>query len=269
MLHVISLGAGVQSTTIALMAAAGVITPMPDCAIFADTQAEPKDVYRHLDWLERQLPFPVHRVTAGSLREQIVAAMKGRTRMDGRPPFYTSKGGVLIRQCTGDFKLKPIQRKQRELVGLKPGQRRPKQILMIQWIGISTDEAARMKPSQVPFVQHRWPLIEAGMNRRACLAWCRKNGFPEPPKSACTFCPFHGDQQWRAMKASNPEAFADAVAIDEMIRPGLHRANWQKRDDHWFVHRSRHPLAEVDFSTAEDRGQLNLFNNECEGVCGV
>jgi len=35
MKHVISLGAGVQSSTMALMAAAGEITPMPDCAIFA------------------------------------------------------------------------------------------------------------------------------------------------------------------------------------------------------------------------------------------
>lgn len=38
--HVLSLGAGVQSSTIALMAAAGEITPMPDAAIFADTSAE-------------------------------------------------------------------------------------------------------------------------------------------------------------------------------------------------------------------------------------
>jgi hypothetical protein len=38
LLRVISLGAGVQSTTMALMAARGEIAPMPDCAIFADTQ---------------------------------------------------------------------------------------------------------------------------------------------------------------------------------------------------------------------------------------
>ena len=37
MLEVISLGAGVQSTTMALMAAHGEIEPMPDLAIFTDT----------------------------------------------------------------------------------------------------------------------------------------------------------------------------------------------------------------------------------------
>ena len=71
MLHVISLGAGVQSTTMALMAAHGDITPMPDCAIFADTGAEPLAIYQHLDWLETKLPFPVHRVSAGNLRDEI------------------------------------------------------------------------------------------------------------------------------------------------------------------------------------------------------
>jgi len=36
-LRALSLGAGVQSTTLALMAAHGEVGPMPDCAIFADT----------------------------------------------------------------------------------------------------------------------------------------------------------------------------------------------------------------------------------------
>jgi len=34
-MNIISLGAGVQSSTMALMAAHGEITPMPDCAIRA------------------------------------------------------------------------------------------------------------------------------------------------------------------------------------------------------------------------------------------
>ena len=52
-LRVISLGAGVQSTALALIAAHGEIGPMPDCAIFADTQWEPQIIYDHLNWLEK------------------------------------------------------------------------------------------------------------------------------------------------------------------------------------------------------------------------
>ena len=266
--RVISLGAGVQSSTMALMAARGELEPMPDCAIFADTQSEPAAVYKYLDWLETQLPFPVHRVTAGSLREQIILAMKGRSRMDARPPFFTNGGGMLHRQCTQDFKILPIIKKVRELIGLKRGQRGPKHPVVEQWIGISSDEAIRMKPSRLAFIKHRWPLIEKEMHRHHCLRWCEERQYPRPTKSACTFCPYTDNARWRDMKVNDPVSFADAVAIDKVIRPGV---PGPKRPPGvaWWAHRDLVPLDEVDLSTAEDHGQLNMFNNECEGMCGV
>ena len=71
-MNIISLGAGVQSSVMALMAARGEIDTMPDCAVFSDTQWEPKKVYEHLNWLEKQLPFPVYRVTNGNLRNDAI-----------------------------------------------------------------------------------------------------------------------------------------------------------------------------------------------------
>jgi hypothetical protein len=250
------------------MAAHGEITPMPAAAIFADTQSEPRAVYHHLDWLEKQLPFPVYRVTAGSLRNEILGAMAGANRMDGRPPFFTLRGAMLNRQCTHDFKLRPIERKVRELIGLRPRQRAPKVPAVIQWIGISLDEAMRVRPSRRPYVVHRYPLIELRMSRSACLRWCETHGYPLPPKSACTFCPYHDNAQWRALRDGDPVAFADAIKIDEAIRPGMPGAK-RPKGEQWFVHPQLVPLSKVDLSTAEDRGQLNLFINECEGMCGV
>ena len=74
-LRVLSLGAGVQSTTLALMAAHGEIGPMPDCAIFADTGWEPNAVYEHLAWLgsPNVLPFPIHIVSAGDIWRRLAA----------------------------------------------------------------------------------------------------------------------------------------------------------------------------------------------------
>lgn len=262
-LRVISLGAGVQSTTMALMAAHGEIGPMPDCAIFADTGAEPARVYAHLEWLERQLPFPVHRVSAGNLRDQIIGATQGHNRMDARPPFFTAGGGMLRRQCTQDFKIMPIQKAMRELLGIAKGRRGPKMPVAEQWIGISLDEATRMKPSRLSFVEHRWPLVDMRISRRDCLAWCEARGLPKPPKSACTFCPYHDDIQWRSLKNDDPESFADAVAVDAAIR------SIPKQKEAWFVHRSLVPLDEVDLRTDAEAGQPDLFNNECEGMCGV
>jgi hypothetical protein len=267
-LRVLSLGAGVQSTTLALMASRGDVGPMPDCAIFADTGAEPAAVYRHLDWLERELPFPVHRVSAGNLRDEIVGAMAGSNRMDARPPFFTASGGLLRRQCTQDFKIVPIIRKVRELIGLAKGQRAPRVPVVEQWIGISMDEAIRMKPSRLPFIRHRWPLIEKEMHRRHCLAWCEERQYPKPAKSACTFCPYTSNDRWRELRDHDPEAFADAVAIDRIIRPGVPGPKRPKGDG-WFVHRDLVPLDQVDLSTDAERGQADLFNDECEGMCGV
>lgn len=268
MLNIISLGAGVQSSTMALMAAHGEITPMPDCAIFADTGAEPSAVYRHLNWLESVLPYRVHRVQSGNLRDEILGAMAGSNRMDARPPFFTASGGMLNRQCTQDFKILPIQKKVGELIGHKPRSRWPLETMVKQWIGISQDEAQRMKPSRLPCVKHRWPLIELDMTRTACLAWMYAHGYPRPPKSACTFCPYHDNAMWHDMKANDPESFADACRVDEAIRPGMPGPR-RPEGEQWFVHRSMTPLADIDFRTAEEAGQLSMFGNECEGMCGV
>lgn len=266
-LIILSLGAGVQSSTLALMAAHGEITPMPDCAIFADTGAEPRGVYQWLNWLETKLPFPVHRVMEGQgLRMNIIDAVTDGKRTS-TPPFFTEStngGGLLRRQCTGDFKIDPIRKKIRELLGLTKGARAGKEVLVSQWIGISTDEAQRMKPNQDRWIKNRWPLIEVGMTRGHCLEWMRENGYPEPPKSACTFCPYHDDSLWRDMKINDPESFADAIEMDRLIRNGTATTN-QKL----YLHRSLKPLDQIDFSNAEDMGQGALFGDECEGMCGV
>src|SRR3990167_1759221 len=98
MMNIISLGAGVQSSTMALMAAHGEITPMPDCAIFADTQAEPKSVYTWLDWLEKQLPFPVHRVTKGDLT---AVALLVREKKDGSGKWAKSVIPTFVKNANG------------------------------------------------------------------------------------------------------------------------------------------------------------------------
>jgi len=48
-LRVLSLGAGVQSSTLALMVEKGEI-PKVDCGIFADVGGEPQTVYDHLEY---------------------------------------------------------------------------------------------------------------------------------------------------------------------------------------------------------------------------
>lgn len=199
-MNLISLGAGVQSSTMALMAAHGELTPMPEGAIFADTCCEPLAVYHWLAWLEKQLPFPVYRVVEKrGLLHHIMRSVR-RHRFAGAPFFTesTTEAGMLRRQCTSEFKIKPMLQKVRELIGLRKGQRGQRhRIQAVQWIGISVDEATRMKPSRVHWIERRWPLVEIRMSRNDCLKWLKKRNYPLPPPSACTFCPYHSDAEWR------------------------------------------------------------------------
>ena len=262
-LRVISLGAGVQSTTLALMAAHGQINPIPDCAIFADTGWEPKTVYDHLAKLREALPFPVHVVSAGNLRDDLI---KGSNSTGGRiaaVPWFTENGGMGMRQCTNEYKITPIRRKLRQLLGYEKGQRIPAKSVEV-WIGISTDEIQRMKDPRDKWQINRWPLIEARMSRQQCITWLRSHGW-SAPKSACIGCPYHSDTMWRDMRDNDPVSWADALEIDLAIRDG--GSKWRHKQ---FMHRSLKPLDQVDLSTPSERGQEEFsFLQECDGMCGV
>jgi len=269
-LHVLSLGAGVQSTTMALMAAHGEIKPMPDVAIFADTGAEPRAVYAHLTWLRsgNVLPFPVVVVRHGEgLKAEILGTAQGKSRNDGRPPFFVrapdGSTGMLRRQCTQDYKLDPIRREVRRMLADRSLKLRPG--VVSQWVGISLDEAHRMAPSRVQYIETRWPLIEARMSRHDCLRWLERQGYPQPPKSACTFCPFRRDHEWRKLRDTDQDAWADAVAVDIAIRS----TDYRRLVGEAYIHRSCVPLGDVDLSTADERGQPDLFGNDCTGMCGT
>lgn len=257
-LRVLSLGAGVQSTTLALMAAHGEIGPMPDCAIFADTGEEPAAVYEHLRWLRsgNVLPFPVHVIETGPLGDRLF------TDNEARAPFYTATG-MRRRQCTRSYKLEPIKRKVREILGrgsrdyISPG-------TVEQWVGISTDEIIRAVPSRVRYITRRDPLLEQRMSRWDCCNWLIDHDYLIPPKSSCVFCPYKNNDQWRALRDGDPLGWARAVAIDERLRTSDGLAMFKKPT---FVHRSAVPLADADLSRVDP--QINLFIHECEGMCGV
>ena len=179
----------------------------------------------------------------------VAAVVEGMVQEAGKNsyvglPTYT-KTGIKQRQCTKYFKILPVRKYIRQHWRAA-----------VLWIGISTDEISRCKPSPVKYVEHRWPLLDYGMNRNGCLKWMQRNNFPKPPKSACIYCPYQPDSRWQRVKRSTE--WGRVVNFDLELN---------KRGE--FLHPSRKPISEVDFSTEEERGQLNLFNNECEGMCGV
>lgn len=243
-LRLLSLGAGVQSTVLALMACRGEL-PGLDAAVFADTGWEPPAVYAQVDRLAVEFGragIPLYRVSSGNLRADTLDIEHRFVSV----PYFTRNAdgtdGMGRRQCTSEYKLKPIKRKVRELLGYEHPTPVPRDVYAEQWIGFSTDEMHRVRDTlDVQYSRPRYPLLELGMSRKDCQRWLQAAGWGHTAKSSCIGCPFHGNAQWRDLRDHHPEQWADAVDFDARIRKGGASAN--PLDGEAFLHRSRVPLA--------------------------
>lgn len=301
MLEVISAGIGIQSTTMMLMAAHGLITPMPDLAIFADTKGESAATYRHLDWLRsgNVLPFPIEVVSFSDLEDDILRSAAGETGIADRkgqymaPPMRTLNAdgstGMLRRECTKNYKIVPIEECVRRHLGIVGKRIRGKKKLVRQWIGFSADEAIRAGGGvhkRTPKWTAIWyPLIDrltgdglggAGGDRWIslgdCIEWLKRHEYPVPPRSACVFCPYLKNERWRDLRDNHPEGWERALKVDEAVRDMAERGlSGLNEGGTLFLHHSHKPLREADLKD-EDPNQRNMwpdFTDECEGMCGL
>ncbi|MFJ4572042.1 hypothetical protein ACIP4W_11520 [Streptomyces sp. NPDC088846] len=262
--RILSLGAGIQSSTLLALSAKGVL-PRVDYAIFADTGWEPAEVYRHLDRLEREIAdpagIPILRVSSGNIRED---ALDPEHRFASMPLYILNKDGkpgMTRRQCTGEYKIKPIKRQVREILGYPYPTRIPKGVFVEQWVGISTDEFHRAKDADVQYMRNRHPLIvDLNWSRTDCISYLTSLGLADTPKSSCLGCPFHGNAQWRNIRDNSPAEWADVVEFDAAIRNGNTRANTSGNRllGEAYLHRSRVPLSEapIDHVTAAEWAAL-------------
>jgi hypothetical protein len=245
----LSLGAGVQSSACLLLAVRGEI-PRFEAAVFADTGWEPAAVYSHLGRLERLAAtagIAVVRVSAGNIRAD---ALDPAHRFASMPLFTlgpNGERGMARRQCTSEYKLKPIKAEVRRRLGYPHPTRVPAGVLAEMAIGISVDEIGRARDSDVAYMRNVFPLLDLGWRRGDCSAYLDRHGLSGVGKSSCVGCPFHDDAFWVRLKIDSPAEWADAVAFDRAIRHGSARAN---ADGHplrgqFFLHRQRVPLDQV------------------------
>lgn len=211
-MRTISLGWGVQSFTLAAMAALGELDA--DVAIHADTYWEKSATYafirRWQPWLEDR---GLRVVVVGDKNQ----TAKVTTTASDIPAFTRGdRDGQLRRQCTQRWKIEPIRRWLRneiERLGVKKG---PGCVVSMQ--GISLDEYTRMRDSDVKWIVNEYPLVDRRMTRADCEAWLLRNGLEVPPKSACVFCPFQGRVSWQALKRNDPDGWQQAIEVDVAIR---------------------------------------------------
>jgi hypothetical protein len=277
--HVLSLGAGVQSTAIYLMALEGRLRL--DAAVFADTQEEPAAVYQHLAWLMSKgtHKIPIITRTVGRLGDDIINGRNSTGLPGAGIPAYTREGatgpanGKGKRQCTAEYKIRVIERAiRRDVLGLKPRQRVPKGVTVHQHIGISLDEARRSLNLRKRFAEKErlgdvhFPLLDLGWTRSDCERF-NADRVPHPvTRSACVFCPLKNDREWLRLRETDPSGWARAVEIDKALRGSAAIAG--RLRGQLYLHDSAKPLDQATFRS-EGQGEFPGFVRECEGACGV
>lgn len=262
----LSLGAGLQSSVLYYMACLG-IAGMPKVAYagFADPGDEPQHTY---DTLKKLIEFgkkhngpPIHIISKDG--EKLSESILNRRKRIASIPGFTidSKGsvGMLRRQCTNEYKIEVLKSHSKRFIGVEKGCRMgSRKILCLQ--GITTDEATRMKAPVEQWNHVGYPLITMRMSRYDCSLWLDKNGFEQIEKSACVYCPYHNNHEWRKIKTVKKD-WELACSVDKAIRNATKSGIKQPV----FLHRDCKPLDEIDFS--EDNN--DLFSYECEGFCGL
>jgi hypothetical protein len=264
-LRVIALGAGQQSTAMLLMSLAGVL-PRADCAVFCDTQAERRHTVEHLTRLKAhcdEVGFPLHIVSAGDLWSHVQESAGGRIPI---PAYGIGEGGrrqQMHQHCTADAKVAVIRRFVREQLDMaergRPGDGKVAEL----WLGISLDETGRMRDNSVEYIRHRYPLVDAGLDRTACVAWLAEH-WPHPVwRSSCMFCPFQSQAEWQQLRAEDPAGFRAVVALDGELR------DHDRFPGGVYLHRSLRPLLEAVTEPAPTLFDDDAFGADCQGMCGI
>lgn len=287
----ISLGGGVQSSAMCLMAEDGII-PKPDYALFADTGWEPAYVYETIKALQERCSFPVETVSSSStLRDVLTEISDGnlrtgqyhgngtRARLD--VPVYLgdntvgSKKTMGNRQCTRLYKVEVLHKRVREILGIPVF--RGKHHVHTQ-LGISLDEIFRVRDSRQKWNTNVYPLIDIRWRRSQCIEYLAANYSDIPiGKSSCIMCPFHSRREWLQLYESYPAEMEYAAAIEAKLNIMQEEGKIRYTTPGIYFHKNRMPLLEAiqhDIDSKKINPSLpgmddDNWGNECSGHCGV
>ena len=81
-------------------------------------------------------------------------------------PQHVAPTGIVMRQCTYEYKILPVIETVRKIHNLKKHKRmKPTEM----WLGISTDEIERLKQSKLYNIDYFYPLLYHGISRSDCI----------------------------------------------------------------------------------------------------
>lgn len=240
-MEIISYGGGVQTVALVVLTAQGKVDNPATHAVFSDTGSELIGTYNHIEQVMKPYMEQVN-IKFITVRNEKYGKLHEYQVENKHPmiPMYGDQGGMLRRQCTDKFKIRPVRRWLRAQ-GAKEA--------TVQ-LGISWDEVHRMKEADVKWCINRFPLVEMKITRSNCMTIIEDAELSVPPKSACFMCPFRRISGWRELRERSQEEFDAAVAFESEF-------------DGEFLTSSRQPLDQVIGR------QMMMFkeDDECGGYC--
>ncbi len=151
------------------------------------------------------------RVEGCDIEYYVVKSKRGKLHEDYRRlnaiPFRMN------RSCTANFKLVPIKAKVDELFGdIEKGE------IIEMHLGITTDEAHRMKPNKVKYFRNEFPLIDLGYSRNDLYGEYEKWDLEPPVKSGCFCCPFASVKEMIQLSVDHPRLIDIVIDLEENAR---------------------------------------------------
>lgn len=229
-MRVFSFGGGVQSTAALILAAQGELEV--DAFLFANVgdDSENPATLRYvrdvaMPYAERNgiTLHELRRIRRDGSTETLYGRLtKGSSKSIGIPVRLSESGAPARRNCTTDFKIRLIAS-----WCYRHGARPTKPALTM--LGISFDERIRARSDSgfsytrlgYPFLNQigrdKHEFLPEVMNRQDCMNVIARAGLPIPPKSSCWFCPFHSLRVWQEMRDKEPELFAKACDLEDML----------------------------------------------------
>lgn len=273
-MKILSCGAGMQSTALALMSCENArdgikypLVPIYDAIIFCDLRSEAAWVYAQVEFIsnacrESGIPFYVldtdlYGVFMRNFGSGHVTSI----------PFWSigvdGKKAKMRRHCTIDFKILKIQQFVRY------------QLLHYRWreklreedrgahelhIGFSAEERQRIFDSYHPMFVNKFPLAEMGLTRADNYRYCLETWGLDTKASACTFCPFHRNYFFRHLKKHHPKNYAALIAFDQKLEREQPNTMIKSK---LFISRSRKRIADL---TDEDCNDAEYFDYQGKAI---
>lgn len=216
-----SCGGGRQSAALGVLIVQGRV-PKPDIAVIVDTEREKSSTWNYYYSTLRPAMADIG-VDLKRVYKSNFAKVDLYRNDDLLIPAFTAKTGTVGKfptYCSNEWKQRVVRRYLRS-VGVK---------ICDLYLGISINEADRVKDSGLKWLQHTYPLIDLGLSVSDCEEIVRQAGWPPASPSACWMCPNQNQPEWLAM---SDDDFHKAQAFERRI---------QERDPFVYLTRTGVPL---------------------------